>query len=87
MIQGVKMLLSEVRWACRRGMLELDILLGRFLEEAFPGLDPEKQAVFVKLLETADPVLFAWLTGKETAPDSDVAHMIQHIRDHATHRH
>ena len=41
----------RLRWSCRRGMLELDVLLGNFLEEAYFGLTPSEQELFVKLLE------------------------------------
>ncbi len=81
------MSLSRLRWACRRGMLELDILLGHFLEEAFSSLTPLEQTVFVQLLETQDPILFAWLTGKEKPSNPDFSQIIQRIRDHAEHRH
>lgn len=77
--------LSRLRWACRRGMLELDVLLGNFLEEAYKALPVEDQVSFVNLLECNDQELFMWLTGKETPP---VAHapMVEKIRHHAQTR-
>jgi len=73
----------RLRWACRRGMLELDVLLGNFLEEAYSHLSPADQAVFVKLLDSEDQELFMWLTGKEIAPNPTFAIMIEKIRHHA----
>lgn len=77
----------NLRWACRRGMLELDVLLGNFLEEAFLQLNHEDQQNFINLLENNDQDLFVWLTGKDTAADPIVAAMIEKIRLHAKTRH
>jgi Protein of unknown function (DUF339). len=32
--------ISELRWRCRRGMLELDTVLTEFLESTYPRLEP-----------------------------------------------
>lgn len=52
---------SRVRWLCRRGMKELDVLLERFLEADYDSLDPERRAEFVALLNHEDPDLWALL--------------------------
>lgn len=78
---------SKLRWACRRGMLELDVLLGKFLEEAYLSLSPEDQNLFVKLLESGDQDLFVWLTGKETPSDPELLLMVKKIQEHARNRH
>lgn len=78
---------SRLRWACRRGMLELDILLGNFLEEAYLGLTEADQALFVRLLSENDQNLFMWLTGKEVCGDAELDLMIDRVRHHAKHRH
>ncbi len=77
----------SLRWACRRGMLELDVLLGNFLEEAYLQLTSEQQETFTKLLQENDQNLFMWLTGKERCDDSVLAQLIEKIRYHAEHRH
>lgn len=76
----------KLRWACRRGMLELDVLLGNFLEEAYINLSTEDQAVFVKLLDCNDQELFMWLTGKEKSVDPLLMSMVEKIRHHAKTR-
>jgi antitoxin CptB len=73
----------RLRWACRRGMLELDVLLGNFLEEAYTSLPPADQDRFVSLLDCNDQELFMWLTGKEVSSDPDLAYMVEKIRHHA----
>jgi antitoxin CptB len=74
---------SRLRWACRRGMLELDVLLGNFLAEAYSELTVTDQERFVNLLECNDQELFMWLTGKETATDTNLLIIIEKIRHHA----
>jgi antitoxin CptB len=76
-----------LRWACRRGMLELDVLLGNFLQEAFLTLTSADQAIFVQLLSNTDQDLFIWLTGRVPAPDGQLAAIVGKIRHHAQHRH
>lgn len=78
---------SRLRWSCRRGMLELDVLLGNFLEEAYLGLTDNEQEIFVRLLESNDQDLFMWLTGKETPNLPEFIMMIEKIRQHAKYRH
>ena len=52
--------LNYIRWKCRRGMLELDLLLERFLETHYEKLSLEDQKIFEELLELPDPVLYAY---------------------------
>jgi antitoxin CptB len=77
----------KLHWACRRGMLELDVLLGNFLREAYLTLPPEAQQHFVYLLKCEDQDLFNWLTGKETAPEPILCDMVEKVRRHAKTRH
>jgi antitoxin CptB len=69
----------RLRWACRRGMLELDILFMPFVEEAFDELSNEYKATFERLLECQDPELFAWFMGHETCEDKELNAMVQII--------
>ena len=69
----------RLRWACRRGMLELDVLFMPFVEEAYDALSAEKKAIFERLLECQDPELFAWFMGHETCEDEELNAMVQFI--------
>lgn len=53
--------MDRLRWQCRRGMLELDEILRRYLETRYPSASEEEQAQFRQLLDIEDPVLNAWL--------------------------
>lgn len=74
---------SRLKWACRRGMLELDVLLGNFLENGFPALSHDEKLLFARLLENPDPELFAWLMGAEQPQDKDMQLIIGKMRHHA----
>lgn len=77
----------KLRWACRRGMLELDVLLGNFLEERYIRLSQSEQMDFIHLLQENDQDLFWWLTGKLPVTDPNLADIVGKIRYHAKHRH
>lgn len=68
-------------------MLELDVLLGNFLEEAYLALDENDKNLFIELLDCSDQDLFEWLTGKKTAQDPKIAIMVEKVRHHAKNRH
>jgi antitoxin CptB len=78
--------IARLKWACRRGMLELDILLENFLNEAYSSLSAEDKEHFAALLATPDPELFSFLMGKEVPADINLAHMVEVIRHHAKSR-
>ena len=61
---------AKLLWRCRRGMLELDLLLERFMRQAYDTLTPEQLLTFKKILHEQDPDLFAWLMG-HAQPDSE----------------
>lgn len=70
---------ARLKWACRRGMLELDVLFTPFVEEAFDLLTPEQKSVFERLLECQDPELFAWFMGHEKCEDQELNAMVELI--------
>jgi antitoxin CptB len=60
-------------------MLELDVLLMPFFEQAFDGLAEEQQVIFEKLLTCDDPDLYAWFMGHQSCEQPEFAEMIQTI--------
>ncbi len=71
--------LDRIRWQCRRGMLELDLVLNRFLEQDLAGLAPAELETFKELLDEPDPQLLAWVMEQETAPTAYAA-LVQRLR-------
>ncbi len=74
---------AKLKWACRRGMLELDVLLANFLEKSYSQLSDEEKHLFIRLLNCSDPEIFAWLMGHETPVDPDLLKITHIIRRHA----
>ncbi|OFI32814.1 FAD assembly factor SdhE [Alteromonas lipolytica] len=70
---------ARLKWACRRGMLELDVLLQPFVEEAFNDLSEHDKEVFERLLTSDDPDMFAWFMGHQPCPDPELARMVDII--------
>jgi antitoxin CptB len=60
---------DRLLWRCRRGLLELDIVLEHFVVRHFDGLDAGRQAQFLELLELPDNELWDLITGKIAAKD------------------
>ena len=73
-----------MRWKCRRGMLELDLLLKDFLEQGYAELDAAGRRRFDGILDYPDAVLLDWLMGRIQPTDKDVAHLIAQIRSSAS---
>ncbi|KFD17226.1 MULTISPECIES: FAD assembly factor SdhE [Tatumella] len=72
---------ARIQWACRRGMLELDIAIMPFFRYEYDTLtDPEKQT-FIALLRADDPDLFNWMMGNGEPADADLQKMVQLIRE------
>ena len=70
---------ARLKWACRRGMLELDVLFIPFVEEAYDDLTAKDQRIFERLLTEQDPDLFAWFMGHNICDDSELNTMVQFI--------
>jgi len=71
---------GRLRWLCRRGMRELDVLLSAFLEQEYPRLEEPLKADFAALLESQDPEIWAYLLGR-AEPEPGFAAIIRRIRD------
>lgn len=70
---------ARLKWACRRGMLELDVLFMPFVDEAWEELSNENKRIFERLLECQDPELFAWFMGHEECEDNELKSMVNII--------
>lgn len=70
---------ARVRWLCRRGMKELDVLLSAFLDQQYDNAPPAEQAAFVVLLECQDPDIWAWILGDSQVDDPVMHHVIERI--------
>jgi succinate dehydrogenase flavin-adding protein (antitoxin of CptAB toxin-antitoxin module) len=60
-------------------MLELDLLLTRFVEQQYGTLDAAERIAFDRLLRTPDPTLFAYLQGTED-PEPELRQIVTKLR-------
>ena len=72
--------IARLHWQCRRGMLELDLLLSGFLERRYADLPDEWKRDFVRLLDYPDPILNDWLMGHSVPSEPQMRRLVEMIR-------
>ena len=72
--------LNRLRWRCRRGMLENDLLLARFLDTRGEEISDEEIAALDRLLNLSDDTLWDLLSGRQEAADTAVAPLLEALR-------
>lgn len=72
---------ARLRWLCRRGMKELDVMLERYLAGRWPAAPAAERDAFLRLLDYSDPELWDWLTGRGEPGEKDLAHVVSRIRE------
>jgi len=73
--------INRLAWGCRRGMLELDLVLEPFLANVYPGLPQADKELFWALLECEDQDLFGWFMNHRDPEDEETLKIVQIIRD------
>lgn len=76
--------LARLRWRCRRGMKELDVVLEGYLALHYANATTEERIAFETLLELPDPELLYQLTGR-SKPAGDVQARVIEILRRTTH--
>lgn len=72
---------NRMRWASRRGLLELDLFLENFVANAYPELSDDMKALYKELMGEADQDLFEWLMGR-SSPGDTFAPIVSVIQAH-----
>lgn len=72
--------LSKLRWRCRRGMKELDLLLERFLERGYADLSEAEKGDFEALLARQDDELWDWFYQGREPDDAALGRLVRRIR-------
>ena len=54
--------------AWRRGMREMDLVMGQFADAHLPEMTDAELDEFELLLDAPDPAVLAWITGEEPTP-------------------
>jgi antitoxin CptB len=71
---------AKLIWNCRRGMLELDLILNNFINQRIDELNPEEFEAMEWLLTHSDPDLYSWLMGNERPEEREIAAIVDIIR-------
>ncbi|MCP4075441.1 MAG: succinate dehydrogenase assembly factor 2 [Gammaproteobacteria bacterium] len=72
--------LSALKWQCRRGMLELDVFLQKFLQHGYNDLDEREREDFYQILEYPDQELVELLLGQVSATEQHINEIADKIR-------
>lgn len=70
----------DYRWQCRRGMLELDLLLNNFVEKKAASLTRPQQVSFELLLSYPDQTLLDLLLGNTVSSDESISAVVEQIQ-------
>lgn len=73
---------NRLNWACRRGMLELDLVLKPFLDNHYDELTEADKKLFELLLESEDQDMFTWFIDKVDPTDPEILRIVTIIRAH-----
>lgn len=77
--------LSRLRWQCRRGTRELDILLENYLNHYYLNANSEEQKCFNDLLTLEDSELLPYLMLDKVPESEKLMGLINKIREHSTY--
>lgn len=70
---------ERLRWRCRRGLLELDLLFQRFMVCEFDRLTDRDIEVLTRILDLADNELLEYCYGRRVPDDADVKALVDRI--------
>jgi antitoxin CptB len=72
--------LERIRWRSRRGLLELDIVLARFIDKHYAQLDEAGRRAFEELLDTPDNPLWDMIAGRLESTQENHQALLEMIR-------
>ncbi len=70
---------AKLTWRCRRGMLELDLILLHFAQSHLDKMTEKQIDAFESLLHCTDPELLSWLMEHEKPKDKELSDIVQFI--------
>ena len=73
--------LDRLRWHCRRGLLELDLILEGFLARHFDRLDAAERQLFGEMLAAPDNDLLDWALGRAEPEDRRFEPLVRLLRE------
>lgn len=79
--------IKKLRWKCRRGMKEMDILFEHYLNDHYENVDAEHQSAFETLCDTQDPVVADYLFERSKPDNAAVNDIINIMRAYSIDNH
>src|SRR5438552_16279819 len=73
--------MNRLRWSCRRGLLENELVLERFLHAHAALLEGERLAAFKTLLGYSDVELWRLVSGRRECGDPALGQMVRLLRN------
>ncbi len=71
--------INRMRWASRRGMLELDLVLEPFVMARYARLAEPDRLRFQRLMSCEDQDLFAWFLRREQPEDEELRSIVSKV--------
>ena len=75
---------SRLRWRCRRGMLELDLILKNFIDNEYQHLNNDQKNLLDQILDYPDQLLFDLFLGYMHSSDMEISNLVSYIRKSVT---
>jgi len=73
---------ARLRWRCRRGLLELDLILQSVLDGLYGSLSIPDRETFLELLELPDNQLLDYLQGRDEPTQNNLKQLVIKILQH-----
>ena len=71
---------TKLKWHCRRGIKELDLLLTYYLENYYSQASCDEQARFSDLLTLTDSTLYAYFISQQTPENPEIQQLVEKIK-------
>lgn len=71
---------AKLKWHCRRGMRELDVLLVTYCEKYYPTASEVEQRTFAQFLELQDDLIFDYLFGSSQPNTAEFIELVNKIK-------
>ncbi|MEM8560775.1 MAG: succinate dehydrogenase assembly factor 2 [Pseudomonadota bacterium] len=78
--------INRARWASRRGMLELDLVLEPFVSSRYSTLNASDRERYRQLMLCEDQQLYAWILGREQPEDGELQAIVSQVLEYTVSR-
>ncbi len=74
--------LSRLRWRCRRGIKEMDLIFEHFLEQQYAELSTAQKSLFSQILEENDLDIMDWILARKEPANAEYNALLEKFRKH-----